>query len=115
MFSYKKWVNTLVFIISILTVNLITDRITNFLLLHKHITSAPKATLLGMGIMVIVLYPCFLWIDDWSEKLTKRYLNVGKNAAGRFLGVLLAFTFAIAILFCFYLNLWFGKYPWDLV
>ena len=114
MFTYRKFVNALVFVISILTVHLITDRITVYLLAHKHILQPAKATLLGMLLVAIVLYPAFMWIDDLSEKLTKNYFKAGKNAAGKILGTLLTFAIALAVLFLFYLNLWFGLYVWEL-
>jgi hypothetical protein len=114
MFTYRKFVNALVFVVSILTVNLITDRITHYLLKHKHITHPAKATLIGMLLTAIVLYPAFMWIDDLSEKLTKNYFKAGKNAAGKTIGVLITFCIAMSILFLFYLHLWFGLYVWDL-
>jgi hypothetical protein len=115
MFTYKKFVNLLVFIVSILSVNLITDRITNYLLEHKHLTSPAKATLLGMFLTVAVLYPAFMWIDDLAEKIAKNFFKAGKNAAGKTIGVLIAFAVAIGILFLIYLHLWFGLYPWNLI
>lgn len=115
MFTYKKFVNLLVFIVSILTVNLITDRITNYLLEHKNLTHPAKATLIGMFLTVAVLYPAFVWIDDLGEKITKNFFKAGKNAAGKIIGVLITFCIAIGILFLFYLHLWFGLYPWSLL
>jgi hypothetical protein len=114
MFTYRKFVNTLAFIISILTVNLITDRITTYLLRYKNIVHPAKATLLGMLLTVIVLYPAFMWIDDLCEKFTKRYFKAGKNAAGKVIGVLITFVVAMGILFILYLRLWFGMNVWQL-
>jgi hypothetical protein len=114
MISYKKFVNALVFLISILTVNLVTDRITTYLLKHKHLTTPAKATIIGMALTALVLYPAFLWIDSMSEKLTKNYFKAGKNAAGKSIGVFITFCLAMGVLFLFYLHLWFGMYFWDL-
>jgi hypothetical protein len=114
MFTYKKFVNLLVFIVSILTVNLVTDRITNYLLEHKHVTHPAKATAIGMFLTVAVLYPAFMWIGDFGEKVTKNFFKAGKNAAGKTIGVLVTFSVAVGILFLFYLHLWFGLYLWDL-
>jgi hypothetical protein len=115
MFSHRKIVNLFVFIISILSVNLITDRITNYLLEHKHMTHPAKATLVGMFLTIAVLYPAFMWIDDLSEKLTKHFFKAGKKAGGKTIGLLIAFSLAIGILFFFYLHLWFGMFIWDLL
>lgn len=109
MFTYRKFVNLLIFIVSILIVNLLTDKITNLLLRYKYTMHPAKATLLGMVIMVFVLYPAYNWLDDFSEKITKRYFNAGKNAAGKITGTLLAFVILIFVLFLFYLDLWYNK------
>lgn len=114
MFSHRKFVNFCIFIVSILSVNLAGDAVTDYLLKYKYLTHPAKATLAGMFITALVLYPAFMWIDDLSEKLTKRYFKVGKNAAGKTFGVLITFTIAITILFFLYLKRWFGLYIWDL-
>lgn len=111
--SYRKIVNFLVFIISILTVNLLTTYITDKLFSYKNLTHPVKATLIGMGLTVFILYPAFMWIDDLSEKLTKRFLKAGKNAGGKVMGLILMFLLALAVLFAFYLHMWFGVMPWD--
>jgi hypothetical protein len=115
MFTYRKFVNFLIFIVSILVVNLITDRITVYLLGYKHSLHPAKATLTGMAIMVFILYPAYNWIDDFCESLTKKYFNAGKNAAGKITGVILAFIVLIFILFLFYLDLWYNKSILDLM
>jgi hypothetical protein len=114
MISNRKFVNALIFFISILIVNLVTDKITTYVLKYKHMTHPVKATLIGMLLTVCVLYPAFMWIDDLTEKITKRYFKVGKNAAGKTIGVIVTFLVALGILFLFYLHLWFGLYLWDL-
>lgn len=114
MMSNRKFVNALIFFISILSVNLVTDKITSWVLGYKHLTHPVKATAIGMILTVCVLYPAFVWLDDLSEKITKRYFKAGKNAAGKTIGVFITFCVAIGILFLFYLHLWFGMYPWDL-
>ncbi len=112
--TYRKFVNFLIFIISILTVNLVTTVISDYLMRYMHQTHPLKATLIGMVLMVFVLYPAYNWIDDLSEKTTKKIFTAGKNAAGKFFGLLWAFSVAFAILFVCYLNLWFNIKIWKL-
>src|SRR5262245_50122753 len=109
--NYKKLVNFYVFILSILTVNLLSDKITSFILSFRFTINPAKATAIGMGVLVFVLYPAYNWLDDLSEKSAKRIFKVGKNAGGKFFGVTMAFLFCLGILFLFYLNLWFGWEP----
>jgi hypothetical protein len=113
--SYRKFVNFLIFIISILIVNLVTTLISDYLMRYKHMTHPVKATLIGMVAVVFILYPAFNWIDDWSEKLSKKMFAAGKNAGGKFFGLLWAFSIAFTILFLCYLNLWFSIKPWNLL
>lgn len=116
MFSYKKFVGFLVFIISILAVNLINIALTEYLLTFKHYSHPGKITLIGMLILALVLYPAFMWIDDWSERVTLKYFSLGsKSAAGKTVGVIIAFSVVFGILFVCYLHTWFGLFPWDLL
>lgn len=112
--SYRKFVNFLIFMISILAVNLVTSMISDHLMGYMRALHPVKATLIGMMVMVFVLYPAFNWIDDMSEKMTKQIFAAGKNAGGKFLGLFWAFAVALGVLFCFYLHLWFRLKPWDL-
>jgi hypothetical protein len=114
MFTHRKLVNFCIFIVSILTVNIATEKVTDYLLRYKHYTHPAKATLIGMLLTAFVLYPAFRWIDDLSEKLTKKYFKAGKNAAGKTFGVILTFGLAMSLLFCLYLNSWFELNIWDL-
>ena len=111
--GYRNLVNFLVFIISILTVNLITTFISDYLMGYMHETHPLKATFIGMLLMVFILYPAYNWIDDVSREITKRVFTAGKNAAGKFLGLLWAFMVAFGVLFICYLNLWFNLSFWN--
>ncbi len=113
--AYRKLVNFFVFVISILIVNLITDKVTTLLLSYRFAGNSTKATLIGMAVMVFVLYPAYNWLDDLSSKMAKRVFKAGKHAGGKFLGVTVAFLVCLFILFLFYLHLWFGKTIFDLI
>jgi hypothetical protein len=112
---YRKFVNFLLFIISILTVNLLTTLLSDYMMKYTQHNHPLKATLIGMVLTVFVLYPAYSRIDDISENLTRRIFTAGKNAAGKFLGLLWAFSVAFGILFVCYLNLWFHINLWDLL
>jgi len=109
--SYKKLVNFFIFIISILSVNLITTYLTDWLFQYRFTAHPAKATLIGMGAVVFILYPAFNWLDEISEKFTKKFFKAGKNTGGRFFGLLFAFIIALTVLFLFYIHLWFGWSP----
>ncbi len=73
MFTYRRCVNTI--IISILTVNLITNRITTFFPEHKHITNQAKVALIGVLLTVIVLYPALSGLTICVRSLSNRFKN----------------------------------------
>lgn len=112
--SYRKFASFLIFIISILTVNLITTFISDYLMKYMHLTHPLKATLIGMVLMVFILFPAYNWIDKLSGIITVRIFNAGRNAGGKFLGLLWAFFVAFGVLFLCYLYIWFNIKVWDL-
>lgn len=107
---YKKLVNYYVFVLSILTVNLLSDKLTSWILNLRFMAHPVKATAIGMGVLVFILYPAYHYIEKWSEQFAKRVFKVGRNAGGKFFGVTLAFLLCLAVLFVLYLQLWWG---WD--
>ena len=113
--TYRKVVNFLVFIVSILVVNLATNYISEWLLSYKHTAHPAKVTLIGMGLTVFILYPAYNWLDDISEKVTKHYFNAGRNATGKIPGLIIAFSISLLVLFLCYLHMWFGLSPLDLL
>lgn len=112
--SYKKVLNALVFLISILFVNILTTLIGDWGLRYLHSMHPAKATAIGMAATVFVLFPAFSYIDKWSERTTKKMFNAGKNAAGKFIGLLLVFFIALSLLFTVYLKMWFNVWVWKL-
>lgn len=112
--SYRKFANFLLFIISILTVNLITTFISDYMMSYMHLTHPLKATLIGMVLMVFILYPAYNWIDELSGIITVKIFTAGRNAGGKFLGLLWAFFVAFGVLFLCYMYIWFHIRVWDL-
>lgn len=106
---YKKLTNFYVFVLSILAVNLLSDKITGFILGMRIMQDPARATLTGMAMLVFVLYPFFHYLDQWSEQAAKRLFKIGKHAGGKFIGVSLVFLLALSALFLFYFADWHGK------
>lgn len=81
---------------------------------YMHLTHPLKATLIGMVLMVFILYPAYNWIDELSGIITVKIFNAGRNAGGKFLGLLWAFFVAFGVLFLCYMYIWFHIRVWDL-
>jgi len=60
-----------------------------------------------MSITVIILYPLFSKLEEWVKRLSMRIIKKGKNMAGKYLGLLLAFIVCISILAYFYAKMWY--------
>lgn len=96
-----------VFSITILLVNLLTTFISDYFLQFKNGTDALRFTAIGMGVIVLVFYPAFNYINGIVEKVTARFLKKGKNLFGRTIGVYLAFAIMLFILYYIYARIWF--------
>lgn len=107
--NYKKLTNFYVFVLSVLIVNLASDKITSFILAMRVMSNPVKATASGMLMLVFILVPAFAFLQKWSDNTAKYIFKIGKNAGGKFIGVTLAFFFCLLVLFVFYLGDWYGR------
>jgi len=93
--------------ITILTANLLTTFLGSYLVTFRHHVQPLTFTVIGMAITVIILYPLFSKLEEWVKRLSMRIIKKGKNMAGKYLGLLLAFIVCISILAYFYAKMWY--------
>lgn len=105
---YKRLVNYYVLILCILTVNLLSDKLTAWIFGFRFMTHPAKATIIGIVVLVFMLYPAYHYLDALSERTALRIFRIGKNAGGKFIGVTLSFLVCLFVLYLFYIQLWFG-------
>jgi len=104
----RKIFNFLVLVVTILLINLLSNFIADyFITKYKGHTSYLKFTAIGMGVIVIIFYPAFEYLNGIVEKITTRFLKKGNNLFGRILGVYIAFFVMLFILYCLYARVWF--------
>lgn len=104
----RRIFNFLVFVITILLINLITNYIADYFIKnYKGHTSYLKFTAIGMGVIVLIFYPAFEYLNGIVEKITSRFLKKGNNLFGRILGVYIAFFVMLFVLYCLYARVWF--------
>lgn len=94
--------------LTILTANLLTTAISNYMISYKNTFKPLIFTLIGMAILVIVFYPLFTKLEDWVTDLSKKVIRSGKSVAGKYLGLLLAFIAAMLVLIYFYAKMWYN-------
>lgn len=111
----KKLVKFTVFTISILAANLLGDYAGDYLTSFKNDYKPLTFTLLAMGVIVLIFYPLFDFLEKWFAKLSKTVVKEGKSRIGKNLGLLLVFFVSIIALSYFYAKMWYGINIFDLV
>jgi len=112
---YKKLFNIMVLMISVLTLNLITGFVTDYIV-HYNIDINPyKFTGIAMLTLVFILVPAFSYLKPKVELLVARVLVSGSNSFGKNLGLLLSFAIVFGILFLIYLHQWFDINFWEVL
>lgn len=93
--------------VTILTSNLLTNAISNYLVTYKNHLRPVTFTLIGMAVIVIVFFPLFAKLDEWVKGISMKIVKKGKSLAGKYLGLTLAFILCLAVLSFFYAKIWY--------
>lgn len=105
---YRKLLNFVVTIFTILTANLLTSFITERLTSYKWEVKPLRFTLISMAIIAVVFYPLFMKLEDWTNSFSRKFVKAGHNVAGKYLGLLLMFAAGVVILLFFYAKMWYN-------
>jgi len=103
----RKIIKFFLMIVTVLTVNLLTDYLVNYLMEFKDKMNPLYVTAIGMLISVVILVPAFSYIDSWMGVIIKKMLQSGKHFFGKTFGVFLFFVVTLFILYCIYAAQWF--------
>jgi len=104
---YRYFFRFVVTTLTILTANLLTTAISDYMISYRNHLKPVTFTLIAMGIIVLVFYPLFTKMEDWVKALSLRVIKSGKSLAGKYMGLTLAFVAALAILCYFYAKEWY--------
>lgn len=104
---YRYIFRFFVITITILTANLLTTAISEYMITYKHHVKPVTFTFIAMGIIVIVFYPLFMKMEEWTKKFSMKFIKSGKGVAGKYLGIFLTFIVALLVLFYFYSKMWY--------
>lgn len=104
----KYLIKFVVFTITILTANLLSDYAGNFLTSFKSHYKPLVFTIIGMATITIIFYPLFEYLDKWINKLTKKAISKSKSFTGQYVGLLLFFLVSMIVLIYFYVKMWYG-------
>lgn len=104
---YRYLFRFVVITLTILTVNLITNAITAYMVSYKNNYNPIVFTFLGMAITVVILYPLYIKLVSWVRFISEKAIKSGKSVAGKFFGLLLTFILALLVLAYFYAKVWY--------
>ncbi len=97
----------IVFSVSILVSYLITGAIEDRVLAETEHFRPLTATLIGMGIIVLIFTPVFAYTDRITEAAIRAGLRESKSGAGKIIGVIAFVAIVYAILLALFLDKWF--------
>jgi hypothetical protein len=104
---YRYSFRFIVMSITILTANLLTTALSNYLVTFKNHIRPMTFTLMGMAVIVIVFYPLFAKLEEWVKGLSMKVVKKGKSMAGKYLGLIFSFLICIMVLSYFYAKMWY--------
>lgn len=105
----RRLTRAIIFIVSVLTTYLLTGFIEEKILSQTEAFRPVTATLLGMGIIVLVFVPVFAYTEKITEAVIKAGLQQTKSGAGKIFGVIVFTLIIFVMLFAIFLNRWFQK------
>jgi hypothetical protein len=104
---YRYFFRFAVTSITILTANLLTNAISNYMITYKNHYKPITFTLIGMGIIIVIFYPLFIKLEDWVKNISVKVVRSGNSFAGKYLGLPLTFLGCLMVLFYFYAKMWY--------
>lgn len=104
---YRHLFRFVVMTVTILTINLINNAISKYIVSYKNHYKPIVFTLLGMAVTVVILYPLFIKLESWIKDISVKAIKSGRSVAGKYFGLLFTFLTALLILFYFYAKMWY--------
>jgi hypothetical protein len=104
---YKYLFRFVVTTLTILTANLITSAISDYMVTYKYSTKPITFTFMGMLIIVVVFYPLFIKLEDWISGISVKFIKSGRSVAGKYFGLIFSFLGGMVFLFYFYARIWY--------
>jgi hypothetical protein len=104
---YKRLFKFVVTTITILTANLLTNYISEYLTSYRKQFKPLMFTFIAMGVITLIFYPLFTKLEDWINDFSVKVVKSGRSLGGKYVGLILIFLLSLGILTYFYLNLWY--------
>jgi len=102
-FLFRFVVTTL----TILTANLLTTVVSDFMTTYKNHVKPLTFTLIAMAMIVVVFYPLFIKMEELLKKISAKMVKSGNSLAGKYFGLAITFLVALSVLSYFYAKMWY--------
>jgi len=104
---YRFFFRFVVASLTLLTANLLTNAINDYMVSYKYEVKPVIFTLIGMALIIVVFYPLFIKLEDWLKYFSSKFVRTGKSIGGKYLGLTFTFLGGLLILFYFYGKVWY--------
>ena len=104
---YRFFFRFVVMTLTILTANLLTNAISDYMVSYKNSYKPLTFTLIGMAIIIVVFYPLFVKLESWVRDLSVKVIKSGNSLAGKYLGLSFTFLGGLVVLVYFYTRMWY--------
>jgi hypothetical protein len=104
---YRFFFRFVVTTLTILTANLLTTAVSDYMTTYKNHVKPLTFTIIAMAIIVVVFYPLFTKMEDWLKSLSVRFIRSGKSVGGKYAGLFITFLGGLLVLMYFYAKMWY--------
>jgi hypothetical protein len=104
---YRFLFRFVVTVLTILTANLLTTAVSDYMITYRNHVKPLTFTLIAMTIIVVVFYPLFMKMEEWLKKISVKVIRSGNSLAGKYIGLFLIFIAGLLILSYFYARMWY--------
>jgi hypothetical protein len=104
---YRYFFRFVVTTLTILTANLLTTALSDYMTTYKNHVKPLTFTLLGMAIIVVIFYPLFVKLEAWVKGFSVKVIRSGNSVGGKYIGLTLTFLCCLMILCYFYARMWY--------
>lgn len=104
---YRRLFKFVVTTLTILTANLVTTYISEYLISYKKHLQPITFSLVAMGIICVIFYPLFTKLEEWINDISAKIIRGGKSLGGKYLGLITVYILCLAVLTYFYAKLWY--------
>ncbi len=104
---YRYFFRFVVTTLTILTANLLTTALSDYMTTYKNHVKPLTFTLLGMAIIVVIFYPLFVKLEAWVKVFSVKVIRSGNSVGGKYIGLTLTFLCCLMILCYFYARMWY--------